>query len=365
MQQSTPSQRFIVRPWIVVTLLCVTYLTFVYVRYNKSVREFIWPTPSGEQGYDGQFTYAIASNPLNAAAKLDVPGYRYQRILHPVLARVLALGSEALIPWTILLINVVALSAGTAALEHLLRAERVSGWYALSYGLFGGVLGAVRASTTEPLAYGLVLLAILAERRGRLVWSAVLLMLAALAKETTLFFTAGYVLYFVLEKRWREAILLTLVVGVPFAALQLVLLAWLGQAGVGSGGAMATPFTPIPFGGVIELFNTAINLKIAGFLLIGALLIAFTVLPTLWALWRGGQDTLRRRWHPYVFLLLANAAIMPFVPFSTYREPFGISRFLAGLIIGVLLYAALRRSRRVLLNATLWLMFGLVVILSG
>ena len=37
----------------------------------------------GTQGYDGQFAYyiALSPDPEDVAPKLDVPGYRYQRIL--------------------------------------------------------------------------------------------------------------------------------------------------------------------------------------------------------------------------------------------------------------------------------------------
>src|SRR5664279_5428507 len=98
----------ILRPWIVAVLLCVGYLGFVFLnyyglhfdtqsprvagiplnlgllpmRYSGQALEFIWPTSAGAAGYDGQFTYDIAANPLHAAPKLDVPAYRYQRILH-------------------------------------------------------------------------------------------------------------------------------------------------------------------------------------------------------------------------------------------------------------------------------------------
>ena len=45
--------------------------------------------PQGTQGYDGQFVYYIAldPNPAAVAPRLDVPAYRYQRILLPLLAR--------------------------------------------------------------------------------------------------------------------------------------------------------------------------------------------------------------------------------------------------------------------------------------
>src|SRR5215470_10417160 len=124
---------------MVVTGLCVIYLVIVYFHYNAQVLEFVNPTPSGAEGYDGQFTYYISADPLNAAPRLDVPAYRYQRILQPALVRLFAVGQEGLIPWAILGLDLAALALGTAMLEQLLVGERVNRWYALTYGLFGGI----------------------------------------------------------------------------------------------------------------------------------------------------------------------------------------------------------------------------------
>ena len=377
-------KRNLSRPWAVSLVLCILYLAILYIhyyglhfqtqsplragrpinlglltiRYNGGPLEFVWPTSAGQPGYDGQFTYYIALDPLHAAPYLDVPAYRYQRILHPLLARLLALGQESLVLWAMLTINLIALAIGTAALEQLLQAERINRWYALIYGLFGGIFIAIRVGTSEPLAYGLVLCAILAGKRDQYVWHAILFALALLAKETTIFFVAGYLVYYALEHRWRDVIRLALIAIVPFVLWEVVLRLWLGHFGIGSGGALATPFEIIPFNGIWRLFEYPLAV-IVGF---GLLPFGAALLPTLWALWRGARDTLRHRWHPYVFLLLANAAIMPFVPFSTYREPLGIARFLDGLVIAVVLYAALRRARRALMYSTLWIMFTLLLL---
>ncbi len=349
------------RPASLVLMLCLIYLGVIAFKY-RDVLEFVRIGSRFDstlynrdaEGYDGQFAYYIARDPLNAPRYLDVPAYRYQRILYPALARLVSFGQVALLPYAMLLINLIALVAGTVLLEQLLIAERASRWYALSYGLFAGVFVAVRASTNEPLAYALVIAAIFAGQRGRVLPMAVLFGLAALAKETTLFCAAGYAVYYLTQGRWRDMLLLTLLSIMPFALWQVYLHSWLGAWGVGSGGANATPFEIIPFNGIWRLTENGLGV----FIVFGIIVIPAVLIPTLWALWRTGRDVLARRWHPYVFVLLANAVIMPFVPFSTYREPFGIFRFMPGLVIGVLLYAALRRVRRVLNYSTLWIVFG-------
>ncbi len=110
-----------------------------------------------EMGYDGQFAYQIALDPSGAAPYLDIPAYRYQRILYPMLARLLALGNPTAIPWTLILINLASLALGTLATEKILAAHGHSRWYALAYGAFAGLLLSLRHDLTEPLAFPLFL----------------------------------------------------------------------------------------------------------------------------------------------------------------------------------------------------------------
>src|SRR5712692_11628586 len=46
----------------------------------------------GDIGFDGQFAYYIAVDPVNARYYMDSPAYRYTRIVYPLTARALALG---------------------------------------------------------------------------------------------------------------------------------------------------------------------------------------------------------------------------------------------------------------------------------
>lgn len=362
------------RPWVLVLVVTVIYLGAILVIHDGDPKAFVTlgecfsvcagadgeDCLEGTEGYDGQFAYYIARDPLDSPACLDIPAYRMQRILLPALARVLSLGYTPLIPWALVAINLVALVGGTALLEDLIVRQGVSRWYALSYGLFVGVVMAVRLSTTEALAYGLVIAGIWYGQRERPVYAALLFALAGLAKETTGLFTTGYLLYYGLHRQWWPALRMGLIVGLPFAAWQLVLYAWFGEFGAGSGGAKGTPFEIIPYNGVWKIATEGGFLP---FLVLGVLLIMpSTVLPSLWALWRTVRDLRREHWTLYTCLLLANAVIMPFVPFSTYREFLGLLRFIPGLVLMVVLYAAQERLRRPLLYSTLWIVLILFVV---
>lgn len=364
------NQRFKLRPWVMTLTLCLLYLAAVFVINGADPLVFVTlgsqfteSDPAGTEGYDGQFVYFIATDPFTAPDLIDVPSYRYQRILLPATARLLSLGQAGLVPWALLVINLASLAGGTAILERLLTAQGVSPWYALTYGLFGGVFMAVRLSINEPLAYGLVLLAICLERNDRPWLMAIALALAALTKETALLFAGGYMLWLLIESRWRDAVRLGLVVGGVFALWQVILVSQFGQLGIGSGGAKATAFEIIPFNGFWRIYTDTGSLTV--FLVFAGLLVPSTIIPVLWALWRSGREAIKRINHPYVYLLLVNAAVIPFVPFSTFREPLGMMRFIVGLVIAVVLYGAYGKSPRVLRYSTLWILSLLLVLSSG
>ncbi len=356
------------RPWIVVLLAGLAYVGITLARFGGDPLAFALVgtrygegNPQGTPGYDGQFAYFIARDPLGGWRHCDAPAYRYQRVLLPLLAWMLALGCPEGVGWTLIAVNLAALAGGTWATERLLAARGVSPWYALIYGFYGGLVAGLRLDLTEPLAVGLVQGGLLAWEARRWKLTGGLLALAALAKETALVAAVGLLLYLALERRWRQGIEMGLTVGVPFAIWQGVLWAWLGQPGVGSGGEMATPFEPIPFGGLIRV--AAVSLP--AFWLLLAIEGPLFVLPAVWGVVAPLRDLVQGLRHPWVTVLLAQAAVLPFLPHSTWREPLAMARLASGLVAATLLYGGLRRSRRVLRWSTVWLATLALVLNEG
>lgn len=360
------------RPYIVITVLCLIYalaviqirghgdpliLMTIGTKYHPQLAEHAY----SEEGYDGQFSYYIALNPETASQYIDVPAYRFQRILLPFAARLLSLGQASLVPFALLVVNLLALAGGTYILEQLLIAHKVSRWFAIGYGLSLGVFGSARLMTTETLAYGLVLLGIWLHQRDRWLWSAVIFALSVLAKEVTLLFVAGYVFYFFSQRQWQRGLIFGAVAAIPFLLWQLALYSMFGEFGVGSGGDLATGFEIIPFMGFFRILTEG-GADI--FLVLGLMIVPFLIVPTLWGLWQCWKAFRTQTWSLMGWLLLLNALIMLFVPFSTYREPLGILRFIVGLQICVILYSAERKKRRALMNSTIWLVTTLFVIVS-
>jgi hypothetical protein len=375
MSYSTAILTVLRRPTVIVVGVALLFLTVIYFTYQpqrgQGLYEFIFPHKLGGitgLGYDGMFTYYIASIPLEGVEIMrvrhdDVPAYRYQRVLHGALTRIFTLGYEPLIPLMMILIALSGLAAGTWGMEQLLTDLGVSRGYALAYGLFAGVLGSVRLTTTEPLAFGLMILAILACQRERPRLGVLLFGLAALTKEPTLISAGAYVVYYLSQRRWGAAVRLAVGAGLPFVLWQLTLYAWIGSFGVGSGGGGNTPFEIIPFMALIRLWeiHPQIFFVLGGFAFIGA------GLPCLFALYHTGRNLLAGRYHSYTFLLFFNALIIPFTPRSTFAEPVGIIRFVVPLVVSYILYFASQPTplaRRPLRYAPFWALWGTVMLLA-
>ena len=382
-------------PTVVVTAACLLLVLTVLAISNEGAMAFVVlgsryseGDPQGTEGYDGQFVYQIALNPTAAAPYLDVPAYRYQRILYPLLGRLLALGQPSLIPWSLVLLNIAAIGLGTWATERLLLHFRVGRWHALIYGLYGGQLVSLRTDLNEPLSQALVQVAMLtwlwgedkkgqrsetAGRRGdegtRPPWrtmmtdyrlgAVVAFGLAGLAKETAFLFWAAYLLHCLVTRQWRWAMLLGLSI-IPFAAYQLLLWRWLGSFGIGSGGAGATAFSLLPLGGWLSIAGVSFT----AFLIISLIVVPMSIFPALAGIWLAGKSLRSGDIHPFVISLLLNSAVLLLLPASTIREPVAMMRLTVGLVSAMLLYGAYTHHRRVLRYCWLWL-FSNVLLVKG
>jgi hypothetical protein len=114
---------------------------------------------------------------------------------------------------------------------------------------------------------------------------------------------------------------------------------------------MATSFEWLPFAGLLRVATISWPV----FWLLLAIEGPLFVLPALWALVASARDLLHGRRHPWVAILLVQAAVLPFLPFSTWREPLAMARLGVGLVTATLLYGARRRSRRILNAGLGWL----------
>ena len=147
---------------------------------------YVWPT----YGYDGQFFYRLALNPLNLShtaygITMDRP-YRYMRIGYPALTWLLSLGQHALVPVALVAVNIAAIGAmACCGAVFAQQAGRHAAWGLLLAGYFG-LITSLSRDTAEPLAAACLLAGLLAIRARRQVLAAVLLAFGALTRETVM-----------------------------------------------------------------------------------------------------------------------------------------------------------------------------------
>jgi hypothetical protein len=187
-------------------------------------------------GYDGQFYYFLAVDPAHGKDYMDGPGIIYSRIGYPMTARALSGGNPALVPYMMVLVNVLAAIGGTLALAFFFRRHGLPPALALLYGFYPGLVLAVLRDLTEPLAFGLAAGALVLfdwHSKRRLFGAAALFGLAMLTRETVALFPAILALGLLVgagtaASGWRERIRWgNFARAIAFAELAFVpLLAW-------------------------------------------------------------------------------------------------------------------------------------------
>jgi hypothetical protein len=194
-------------------------------------------------GYDGQFFYYLARDPLlqapDPAAFLDRPAYRYARVLYPWLSWAAALGQAGAIPWALLGVNLTAVLIGTAATVDLLRSLGGSRWLALAFALSPAPLLGFIADLAEPSAFALIALGLAFQLRRRH-WSTGLALAAAtLAREVSFLVPLAFMLQAIWRREWRTVRAYALPLLLPLAWHLLI---WLRL------GALPSSQSPTNFG---------------------------------------------------------------------------------------------------------------------
>lgn len=305
------------------------------------------PNATSEFGYDGQFFLYIARDPAGAVPYLDNASYRYGRIVYPLAARGLALGRQEAIPLTLVVLNLLAVAVGTWAIAAWLRRERFPEWFALLYAAFPGVFFGVWRDLSEPLAYSLTAVALLAfdgDRPRRLALSASLFAVAILTREGAAVFALVWAAALAVEGRRLRATLFAVGSLMPYLAYRFVFLnVWLGNAGLPE---KLQP-TPVPFGGIGHYFPWGgVELqRVYAVLLPGTFCVALAVI----ALVRGARA-------PAVWALLANALLfVVFLPAAAYEDYSSAGRISASVFLAFLLsLPALTRVFPTTTRAWLW-----------
>lgn len=148
------------------------------------------------QGYDGQYYYRLALDPLTTQATahgitLDLPAYRQQRIVYPALAWAAAAGDPQRVPAALVAVNVVGLCAVAAIGGRLAQTAGRHALWGTIFSSYPGFVVTLSRDLTEIAAAALLLAGLLLLRRGNERGGAVGFLLAAFTRETTLIASAA------------------------------------------------------------------------------------------------------------------------------------------------------------------------------
>ena len=346
----------ILRPSVIVVVTYLAFISMVAITGHYSALDFVhlgtvWAEhdPSGTWGYDGQFYYQIALNPLQAYHYIDNPAFREQHILYPLVVGMLSMGQAVLIPYMLLLVNIVSVAVSVEIVARLLVKYGFSPWFSLAIGLYFGQAAGTLFDTAEPFTYGLVCVGIwLIIEKGHYGPAALMLGLATLAREIAILFPLGYMCIFFLNKQWQRFVQFVALGILPLLALLLCLRIIYGQSGV----TFTQPFEHVPFAGVFYHADAPRKFY---------LILLLLFLPTLagWMLVgvEGFRHILRHRaaflqkFSPLYLILVANLLMITLMNHHSFDELISCGRIATGLVLSVLLYGIYTRNRYVLWGA--------------
>lgn len=202
-------------PHVVLLFAVIAYGTFILVRLAVHAWDVSYFVTAGDaftnpvdapkgltvlrgaRGHDGQFYYRLALDPFtnhvtDYGITLDLPAYRQQRILYPVLANVLSFGNIDAVPVWMLAINYAGICAIAWVGANYARALGLHAASGLVFACYPGFVLTLARDFTEILAAALLLTTLWLARANRTGASAVFASLAVLARETTVLTAASF-----------------------------------------------------------------------------------------------------------------------------------------------------------------------------
>lgn len=142
-------------------------------------------------GYDGQFYYRLALNPFTSKVQefgitLDIPSYRHQRIIYPLISWIISLGQKDFVPAILLIVNFIALLLIGLLGGYYAKSLRLHSFWGLVFVIHPGFPYTLIRDLTEILQACFILAALLLINTKRYLFASMVLTLAILTKETAL-----------------------------------------------------------------------------------------------------------------------------------------------------------------------------------
>ncbi|MFH1175808.1 MAG: hypothetical protein V1750_00260 [Acidobacteriota bacterium] len=278
--------------------------------------------PYGEQGYDGQFYAALATDPFisrhETVRSLDTPSYRGSHLLAPLLAYLTAFGQPAAAIRTYQGLVWLGALAAVVLAAALLKREGRSPWWALLLVPNAGLAASIMRSTPDGLALALALASLWFYAQGRRRLALLTITLATLTREIYLVGALAYAWQELREGRRQGAASFA---GWPLGLL-VAISTWLHIT--------VAPLTPlggslgIPFRWVMQKFDQmlAANIKFTSIELWGFVALVAVLLSL------SGYNRREERLAIEDWTYLAFMALSWTLSFAVYVDVYGYTRAL-------------------------------------
>lgn len=323
-------------------------LAFVLERPDDIPAEQTWGV-----GYDGQQAFAIARDPQNAAPMLDLPAYRYMRIIYPIAARITALGIDELIPWTLIAINLIAAVLTSWVIGKLIVEQGGEIWAAALGILTFNYLIGIRMDLNEPLALCFAFCGLYAFKHERLKLSLLLFALGVLTKEIVFAFPLAIGAHEIFHRRYKRGLLLWLGSTLPYFIWAGIVTLWQGESPFSNG--LSRPLL-VPFLGVRDLPGLESQIMIWLWMIIPILVMILLI-------GSAAITNLQSLVTIEALLVLTNAAVVATLPSASWVDPLAVLRLGLGVLLCSILWLNRYKPRGLYYAAAIFLPSLMMIVL--
>lgn len=295
-------------------------LSTVETEYGQELLGEVVTRP--QLGHDGRFFFAQANDPFyfqpeKHAVVLDRPIHRAQRMLYPTLAGLFGLLPPAGVVWGMLVVNLLALGAGSLLVGLIAAGRNRSLWLGLAFALNFALINEIDIGGAGVVAAAFAVAGVLAWERGRQGWAAVAISCAVLSREVMAMTWLGLIVLTALRRGRQSRILLTLP---PITAVAWrVYVTWrLSSISPAAGIGESLESFSLPFVGLARAVRTWLEdpLDLALNAVVLVVLVVFAI--------RAVRSRDALAWGSVGFVALA-----PFLSYPIWAEPYDISRAVA------------------------------------